>query len=89
MISSLLFALQIPCFLPLYGSNRFFRRLSSVVNITHGMVVVLMEIFLLWALWFKCFFVMDANVFLLFKQRLKSIHWFNNFFIVVCALWFQ
>ena len=42
MISTCFFALQFQYFLLVYGSNRFFRCSSSVVNITHGMVVVLM-----------------------------------------------
>ena len=81
------------------GSGSFFRRSSGVVNITHGMVVVSMEIFSLFTLLFQWFLnFMNAIIcsvdWAVIKQMfmVSMISWFvsalsrfNNFFL----LWMQ
>ena len=66
-----------------YGSRSLFRRSSGVVNITHGMVVVSMEIFSLFTLLFKWFlYFMDAII--------CFVGWavFKKVFMVSMISWF-
>ena len=79
MISSFIFALQFQCLLFCYWSNRFFRRSSNVVNITHGMVVVLMEHLPSLRSIVEMISFMDATFLLLFKECLRKCLWFQRF----------